>query len=122
MLTIFTVMQELGRSMKAQLSEYKEADLIEEVITAVCRALNVEKSALRSPGRTTSLVEARYIIMYLLVKEHKMGFKEVGAILNRDHSSIMAGIEKYQSLVDARDKAFLYKINTVIEELEGAWL
>jgi len=104
--------------MKAQLSEYREADLISGFIAAVCRALNVEKSALRSPGRTTALVEARYIIMYVLVKQHQLSLKNVGEILNRDHSSIVAGIEKYQSLVDAKDKAFLYKINSVIEELE----
>lgn len=119
MVTIFSAMQEIAMSMKAQLSEYREADMIKEIITTVCRALYVEKSALRSPARTTDLVEARYIIMYVLVKQHHMTVKEVGAILNRDHSSIVAGIEKYRSMVKAKDKAFLYKISNVIEELEG---
>lgn len=115
--TIHNLSQELVLSMRARLSECHPKDMIAHVLMSVCRALDVRKSDVKSLDRSTEFVEARYIIMYILVKHQKMTLKGVAKLLNRDHSTVLAGVRKYQTLVDSNDKLFLHKINMVMEEL-----
>lgn len=117
MVTVYDLSMELANSMRAQLSECQEKDLVAHVLICVCRALDVQLTALKSPKRDIDLAEARFIIMHILVKHQKLTTTRVGKLLNRDHATVIYGIDKYQSRLDAKDKAFRHKINLVMEEL-----
>lgn len=75
----------------------------EDVIKAVCDYYRVKATQLRGPKREASLVKARQIAMYLLKNKLGLTYVEIGNVLGgRDHTTIMHGVEKIESLVDKK--------------------
>lgn len=72
----------------------------DDVIKTVCTRYGVKPTQLKGPKRDASLVKARQISMYLLYKELKLTFNDIGNLLGgRDHTTIMHGVEKMGKLV-----------------------
>jgi chromosomal replication initiator protein len=63
---------------------------IEEIVAAVAVVYNVLAVDIRGRARTKGLAEARQCICYVARGCTRMSFSEIGAALNRDHTTIMA--------------------------------
>lgn len=122
MVIISEYAQELLITCKAQINNRNvsgSVDLVGIVISSVAKVLDVTTSDLKSESRKTKVAEARFIVMYILVKVYKMRLISVASILNRDHSTVINGVRKYETLMDTKDKGFIYKVGLVQAELEG---
>lgn len=72
----------------------------EDIIKNTCDFYGLKTTALKGPKRTASLVKARQVCMYLLKKELGLTYLEIGNLLGgRDHTTIMHGVSKIETLV-----------------------
>lgn len=84
----------------------------DDIIRQTCEFYNVKATQLKGPKRDASLVKARQVTMYLLKKELKMTYVEIGNVLGgRDHTTIMHGVEKMELLASEK--------STLQEEILG---
>lgn len=73
----------------------------DEIINNVCSFYNVKSTQLKSSKRDAFLVRPRQVAMFLLKKELGLTYVEIGNLLGgRDHTTIMHGVGKIESLVD----------------------
>ncbi|MFH1832801.1 MAG: chromosomal replication initiator protein DnaA [Candidatus Levyibacteriota bacterium] len=71
----------------------------DDIIKTVCSYYDLKSTLVKGPKRDASLVRARQIAMYLLKKETRMTYVEIGNFLGgRDHTTVMHGVEKIERL------------------------
>lgn len=97
---------ELAKRVLGGIHEEKKGNLhAEDIIKGVCEFYQVKPTQLKGPKRDASLVRARQIAMYLLKTELKLTLVEIGNLLGgRDHTTIMHGVGKMESLVDNKSQ------------------
>ncbi len=59
------------------------------IITAICKYLNVEVYDLFKKGRKENIVICRQISMYLMRKYAGMSFSEIARMFDKDHTTIL---------------------------------
>lgn len=67
----------------------------DEVFDEVCEKLKLTKQQILSKKRTSNLLIARCLVCYYL-KCSGCSLSEIGRILNRDHSTIINSLKKYE--------------------------
>lgn len=75
------------------------------IITMCLEYYGFRFEQLAAPGRKREMVEARRMIMYLLSTKTRMGCTKIGAIFNRDHTTVIHQKRKTVSLM--RKEAYL---------------
>jgi chromosomal replication initiator protein len=65
----------------------------QNVIAAACQAFNVTKEQLLSDCRNRLLSRVRSICYYILRAKTKLSLLFIGKFFNRDHTTVMHGIE-----------------------------
>lgn len=104
---------ELILVMKARQNFIVRYSAAQEIIKAVCAALELDEKDVKSRNRSNDNAEARFIIFYLLKRYTDLGLKKIGKELGRHHTTVIYGLETYQKLIDTKDKSFLGKISKV---------
>lgn len=119
MLTMDALKQDLLNTMKAM--QYLTTPVTPEfeIINGVCNALQVDYDSLKGKNRNNENTEARFIIFKLLREHTVLSFKAIGGLFNRDHSTVIYGVETFKNLVDTKNKKFLQKLQNVEKELPG---
>jgi len=74
----------VGRLVELQPKAYAAQD----IITAVCRHLQVAEQTIMARSRQRDAVRARNIVMYLLKKYTDSSLAEIGAYVRRDHATV----------------------------------
>ena len=83
----------------------KRAVLPQDCINTVSTFFSLGKRRLLGENRSQVVVVPRQILMYLLRVELGLSFQEVGRLLgNRDHTTIMHGVEKISSNLSTNDQ------------------
>ncbi len=75
----------------------------DQIIDLVGHRLHVDRGRLLGPGRTKEVALARQILMHLLRNISGMSLPQIGELLQRDHTTVLHGIEKIESLIDTDD-------------------
>lgn len=70
-----------------------------DVVERVCSEFGVTREELRGSGTKRELVTARWIAMTML-RERGLSYHSVGRLINRDHSSIMHGVNRLPDLLN----------------------
>lgn len=83
--------------------------VIARVIKVVTRYYKVTEDELKSKSRKSKFLEPRHVIMYLIRKLTRLSYELIGAIFNRDHSSVMHSCSKVINLFSV-DKDFKEEI------------
>lgn len=86
---------------------------IADMLDSVCKHFNVTREQLVGKDRHASLALARHVAAWLL-RQHGYSFPEIGAMLARDHSSIMHGVRKVERL-----RSENARVAEVIEKMKG---
>lgn len=94
---------------------------VSEIISAVAEALQIPFEKFISTSRKREFTEARFICFQLLRLHTNLTLQEIGAIFNRDHSTIIYGLDIFNALLQSKDKSFLTCLNKVEEELPGMY-
>jgi len=84
----------------------------DEILTAVCVGLRVELKAIIGKCRMRHLVEARQIAFYLMRQLTGLTLKQIGEVFNRDHSTVVYGIQTCSDLLDV-DIDFQKKVHRI---------
>ena len=69
-------------------------DPVPEVVVAACRLWNVPAIELLSASRKRKVVAARQPVMAVLYDLHEMTLADIGAALERDHTTVLHGIRQ----------------------------
>lgn len=89
---------------------------------AVCSALNMNFNDVMGQRRFRSLVEARFALYYCLIRREKKTYSQVGRHFNRDHSSVVNGVQAWERLLSVNDKDALSvqrQVNNVYHNLKN---
>lgn len=95
------LLQDIIRPKKAQLSP-------EKILSIVCDYYNLSMDEIRSSKKKKEILLARQISIYLcrtLIPD--LSFKQLGKIMNKDHTSILYSINKVQTKLNTKDGAGL---------------
>ncbi len=88
-----------------------------QVVSIVAKHFNLKPTDLTGPKRLAKLVKPRHLAMYLLRAELGLGLVEVGQLLgNRDHTTIMHGVEKIARQLD-NDRELRKELITIKQTL-----
>ena len=74
----------VGRLVELNPRSYVPSD----IITAVCKHLNLPEKAIAARTRQRDAVRARNIVMYLIKKYTDSSLSEIGACVHRDHATV----------------------------------
>lgn len=94
----------------------------EVLLACVCEAYGVTLDDLSYGGKRTLLAEARLVAYWLLRTVGKLSWCEVGAALNRDHTSAMAGCRRVvrRRVADLKFLAFTDELAAAVAARIGA--
>jgi len=111
---IFTGLPEEKREDFNQQIKIHDPELI---IATICELMDIGKDDLLGNTRKRAVVEARFIAMTLILTANPdMKLKDVGAIFNRDHSTVIYARETYNKLI-AADKSFQDKVALIKQKV-----
>ncbi len=94
-----------GEVTKAKIDEYisivdpgniPSPVLIERILIAVAKKYGVTVEDIKSKKKTDNIANARHISVYIIRKETGLSLKDIGKIFNRDHTTIMASVNKVE--------------------------
>lgn len=87
------------------------------ILDAVCAALSLEHEDIISRSHKKSTSQARFIVIGLTIRQKsKTTLKRLGALLNRNHSTIIYGKQLFNNLYQF-DKEFKIKVDKVVDLL-----
>lgn len=72
----------------------------EKIIQVVCDHFGLNADHLKSSCRDKELVHARHVIFYFLRKHTSISLKNAGRIFNRDHTTVLHGLDKLSDIMD----------------------
>lgn len=73
-----------------------------EALKLLCSHFGVELTDLRSPSRRRDLVDYRFIFAYALRHSLKTTYPRIGQLMNKDHSTIMSGVQQVVKMLEIR--------------------
>ena len=62
---------------------------------------------LQAKNRSEEVLLIRQIFMYLLRSNDRLLFTEIGAMLHKDHATVMWGVNKVRDYIDVQDVRFM---------------
>lgn len=80
--------------------------------------LFIQMQKLDEKRRDRKLAEQRYYLFSIL-REHKLGLKEIGSMFNRDHSTVIHGLKMHDLLMSINSKEYLQTIIDVQVQLDN---
>lgn len=89
----------------------------EKIINVVCDHYKLNAYKLKSKSRVKEFTHARYVIFYFLRKFANMTLKSVGLLFNRDHTTVIHGLETLQDIIDTEPaiKSEIELLETIIK-------
>ncbi|MBQ8005449.1 MAG: chromosomal replication initiator protein DnaA [Clostridia bacterium] len=91
---------------------------VDKIFLAVYKKYGFKKEELTGTKRTKDLAFARHISIYLIRQITEMSLSNIGKIFKRDHSTVMASIEKVESRI-SKENIFAIEISELMKEVEN---
>lgn len=97
-------------------------DTRRHIIDIVCKKLNLTFAEINTKSRNRSLVIARQISMYIMLKNN-YSLSEAGSIFNKDHATALHARNAVSNLIetDKNYRALIAEIEQCFK-LQGIWL
>ena len=92
--------------------------LVERILAAVSRSFGVPVEDMKSKKRTDSIASARHAAIYVIKQLTEMTLKEIGAVFDRDYSTIISSIDKVEKNIKTVNN-YEAEINRIIKEAKG---
>jgi hypothetical protein len=86
----------------------------EIILDSIEEILNLNYQQIASPTRSSLYVTARIFYSHLMRKHLNWSLKEIGASINRDHTTIIHSLRKYEIFISAEE--LFQSINKSIED------
>jgi len=110
--------REKNRKIKEEIKAKKIAEM-EHIVSIICHITGLTLADLRRKLRKQNYVEARYVSVYMIRKyvqewpdnKGKVPLTRIGAYLNRDHTTIIHGLEEIEYMIETKNKPYMDLIN-----------
>jgi chromosomal replication initiator protein len=79
---------------------------VQELQDLICRVCKVEWSSLLVKNRDPKLVQARILYSYFRKRRFNNSLKDIGAVFNQDHSTIIHSIKCVTEHMQSKDPAW----------------
>lgn len=91
---------------------------VDKIFSAVYRRYNIKREDIVSARRTKEIAAARHVTVYLIRTVTDMSLPNIGKLLNRDHSTIIASLEAIEKK-KAQDDIFRVELEEMEKEIRG---
>lgn len=116
----------LGHPLTLQTAETAIADMlpnrqrvtVEQVIEVVCEYYEVAYNDMVGRSRQREIAHPRQVVMYLAREETEASLPEIGAALNRDHTTVMHGYDRIATALES-DNELRREVMAIRERLHG---
>ena len=98
--------------------EASPKDIVEKILAVVSTRYGTTKDELKGKSKKREIVEGRHVCAYLIRDLTGYSLNQIGAILNRDHTTIMNSIEVTKTQI-MNDPLFEKEIKDIIAEIKG---
>jgi chromosomal replication initiation ATPase DnaA len=88
------------------------------VLYFVCLAVGVSIENIGSKSRQVKTVMARHIYCYYARKTTGRYFSDIGALIHRDHATVIQSIIKIENLISVKDKMTVELVNKIEENIQ----
>ena len=92
--------------------------MVERILSVVCKHYDVPTDDIKSKKKTENIANARHTAIYLIRNITTLSLKEIGAIFNRDHATVIASINKRELDIKTKNKTGA-EIKKLIKEIKG---
>lgn len=101
-----------------ELSPQREVKKVtpENILNAIDKALDVDLEQLKSPTRKARIVLARQFFCYLVRERCNYRLVDVGAMINRDHSTVVHSVNVIATMLD-NNKCYQFYFNEVLKNI-----
>jgi chromosomal replication initiator protein len=89
---------------------------VDKIIAQVAKKYGVDGAMIRGPKRTREITGPRHIAVYIIRKLTEMSLPNIAKIFGRDHTTIMASLDKVESDLKA-NISLEFEINDIIKEI-----
>lgn len=86
---------------------------IENIVNSVLEFFKIDRSLLFGKSRVKGVVAARHILAYCLREKYKLSFPVIGAMFNRDHTTIMHACENAVLLIGEKEELRIF-VNSIL--------
>lgn len=80
--------------------------LIAEIFDKVYKVTGISMEKLKGKSQKGDIIYARHLTMYLLKKKVGLIVREIGKLLNRDHSTVIHGVQSFQNKIDTEPETY----------------
>ncbi|MBQ7363107.1 MAG: chromosomal replication initiator protein DnaA [Clostridia bacterium] len=92
--------------------------LIERILFAVGRSFGVSPEDMKSKKRTDNIASARHAAIYIIKQLTELTLKEIGAVFDRDHATVISSIEKAEKNMKTVNN-YEAEIERLMKEIRG---
>lgn len=92
--------------------------LVEKILMCVAKNYDVSVEDIKSKKKYDAVANARHVALYIIRKLTELPLKKIGEVVGRDHSTVMASIEKVKINIKTKKK-YESEINKVINEIKN---
>ncbi len=119
-LTGRAITMELARSCISELLGGAEpvTVTVDKIFAAVCKKYNIKREDIVSNKRTKDIANARHITVYIIRSVTDMSLPNIGKIIARDHSTVMASLDTVERRM-AADPVFSAEMREMVKEIRG---
>lgn len=104
---------ELSQPITETIKENRDVELVNKIINAACEVFGVDNLIRPSKNRGKRIVcDARKAVYYVGHRIHNVSKSEIGRVLQRDHASVIFGIQVAEDLM-CTDEVFADRIYQV---------
>ena len=86
---------------------------VAEVAKATSVVMDVPLSDIYGVGRTQRFVHARWVISYIARRSLLKSYPAIGNCINRDHTTVLHGVQSLQKMIDGGDEKIADIVNQV---------
>lgn len=98
---------------------HKTGPTIDSILSAVSHLFGLKASDLTGKSQSRQFALARKISMYLLRKELKLPYMQIGRALSRDHSTVMSSIKQVSDGLENNDQEISYYLSGLKSKIAG---
>ena len=92
--------------------------LVEKILTTVCKNYGIGVDQIKSKKKTDNIANARHTAIYIIRNLTDLSLKEIGEIFGRDHTTVMASINKIEINIKTVNNVSS-QIKKLIKEIKG---
>jgi len=92
---------------------------VEKIIAAVCDKYNISKETITGKRRTSNIVIARHVCMYVLHEALDMTYTDIGKVFSCDHSSVMSAKNKIEGMRESNGE-FAEDIGQLLKDVKDS--